>query len=85
MAITGQSEDFASGQLRPGQTHFWFADNMPFGQIPVFSVQALGGAPTEKRVAVTRVYHLTKVDGSIQVNVEVTNIVICPQQLDHLE
>jgi hypothetical protein len=68
-----KSEDFASGYIAAGGTLGWWLEPVPFGQISVFSVQAVAGRPTDSRVEVTRVFHITKPYGSIQVNVEITN------------
>ena len=73
MATQIFASDFASGYIGPGQTLGWWWEPDSWGQIPIFTVQAVAGAPTEKQVEVTRVFHITKSNGERQGNVFIKN------------
>ena len=73
-------ELFAEGFLHGGQSHFWWAEPIPLGSIPVvaaYGTPRLGphGFPLpDRRFKVADLWFLTKPDGSIQLNFEVRNL-----------
>jgi hypothetical protein len=65
--------DLGSGLLNPGQSITWWWAPDAWGEIPVITVQALTGRPTEKQVEVTRVIHLARANNTREGRVTVSN------------
>lgn len=73
-------ELFAEGFLPGKQSHFWWAEPIPLGAIPV--VTALGTprlgphgfALPDRRFKIADLWFLTKPNGSLQLNFEVKNM-----------